>query len=230
MTGNGASGPEEIVEARTDPGSAVSLPFVALVLGISATVLGLTVIWFFAAIPLGIAAVVVGVMANRRGAEGRHHTRAVLGLVLGTVAILLGITGAVFMPRFMARMDAALGNVENDVTDDIEMIDSSVSSDVNRLDKSMARDLRRLDAANRANLLQFEHATSETLTRLEQRIAETSSTLSAEEKEDLSRLEAELRRDLGALESSLRGADQSLVRELSSLEARVDALEREVGL
>jgi len=146
VTGNGSlgfgGGDRRSAHRRGVLGQA---PFVTLVLGISVTVLGLTVVWFCAAIPLGIAAVVVGVMANRQGVEGRHHTRA----VLGTVAILLGVTGAAFMPRLPTRTNAALSNVENDVTADIEMIDDSVSSDVNRIDKSIARDLSALESSLR---------------------------------------------------------------------------------
>jgi hypothetical protein len=210
--------------------NAASLALVALVLGIAGTVLGVTVVWFFAAIPLGLAACVTGWLALRRPQTEHHRTRAVLGLVLGLVALLLGVLGAIVVPPLLERADTALSNAETDVNANIRQVDSSVSSDVDRLDRTMSRDLDRLERKNKDDLLQFEAATGDTLTRLEQRIAATEKNLTAQEKADLTRLEQQLRADLAALEVSLRGTDATVQSDLARLEERVRVIEQQLGL
>ena len=111
-------------------------------------VLGVTVIWFFAAIPIGVAAVVVGIVARRRVAsyhDPRAASRATIATALGCVAILLGVTGAIFLPRVMDRADRFLASIQQDVNDDVGLVNDGLSPDVNRLDRTLTRDL---DASN----------------------------------------------------------------------------------
>jgi hypothetical protein len=225
--GAAADGP---ARAPSATGEGASLALVALVLGIAGTVLGVTVVWFFAAIPLGVAAMTTGWLARRRPLTDHHRTRAVLGAVLGLVALLLGVLGAIFLPPILHRADLALSNAETDLTSNIDQVDSSLSRDVDRLDTTVSRDLRRLERRNRDDLLQFEAATGATLDRLEARIGATEKNFSAQEKADLARLEQQLRADLATLEQSLRGADTDLYGQVAALEARVRALEARLGL
>ena len=112
-----------------EPGHA-PLPLVALVLGAAGVVLGVTLIWFFAAIPIGIAAVVFGVVARRRVAsyhDPRAASRATIATALGCVAILLGVTGAIFLPRVMDRADRFLASIQQDVNDDVGLVNDGLS-------------------------------------------------------------------------------------------------------
>jgi hypothetical protein len=62
--------------------------------------------WFFAAIPVGFVSVVTGLIARRRVHtydDPRAASRATIGTALGCVAILLGMTGAYFLPRIIDR-------------------------------------------------------------------------------------------------------------------------------
>src|SRR5437870_1827680 len=92
-----------------------ALPLVALVLGIAGVVLGVTVVWFFAAIPVGIVSIATGLLARRRVAtyaDARAASRATIGTALGCIAVLLGVTGAFFLPRVIDRGDRFLGSVQ----------------------------------------------------------------------------------------------------------------------
>ena len=155
------------LSAPEAPGHA-PLPLVALVLGIAGVVLGVTVVWFFAAIPIGIVAVVIGVVARRRVAAYHDHraaSRATIGTALGCVAILLGVTGAIFLPRVMDRADRFLSSIQQDVNDDVEMVNRGLSQDVDRLDRTLTRDLRRFEAENHRDLPELEDRTAATLKR-----------------------------------------------------------------
>lgn len=68
------------------------MPVAALILGIIATVLSLSVVLFFAAIPVGLAAIVVGVLARKRAmAAARPTGAATAGVALGVVGVILGL-------------------------------------------------------------------------------------------------------------------------------------------
>lgn len=241
----GSGAPPEDASARAGaaaPGAALdeskagtqttvaSLALVALVLGIAGTVLGITVLWFFAAIPIGLAAVVVGVLALRRPQTERHRTRAVLGTVLGCVALVLGVLGAIFVPPLLHRANVALSNVEQDLTSDIDRIDDSLARDVDRIDTTVSRDLRRLERENKEDLLQFEQAAAAALDKLEQQVAKIEKDLTAQERADITRLEQALRTDLRELEASLRATDTVQHEMVAAIEARVKALEKQLGL
>lgn len=68
------------------------MPVAALILGIVATILSLSVVLFYAAIPVGLAAVVLGVLARKRAmSSGQPTGTATAGLVLGVVGVMLGL-------------------------------------------------------------------------------------------------------------------------------------------
>src|SRR3954462_13443344 len=75
-----------------------TLPLVTLVLGIAGAALGVVVVWYVAAIVLGVAAVVVGAVALRRartGTDPRGHSRTTIGMMLGAIAVVLGVSAAI---------------------------------------------------------------------------------------------------------------------------------------
>jgi hypothetical protein len=209
-----------------------SLPLVALVLGIAGVALGLTAIWFFAAIPTGVAAVVVGALAllRLRGqVDPRARSRAVIGTVLGAIAILLGIMGAIYLPQVMDRMDRFLDSVQADVNDDVALINSGLQRDVDQLDRTLTRDLRRFEDQNRRDLDQLEERSTRALEELEQRLGADVGELSSAAHQDLTELEQRLRADLATLDAALRGTESSLRADLASLTARVERLERDLA-
>lgn len=68
------------------------MPVAALVLGIIATLLSLSVVLFFLGIPIGLTAVVLGVLARKRAITAQQPTgTATAGLALGVVAVVLGL-------------------------------------------------------------------------------------------------------------------------------------------
>jgi hypothetical protein len=220
------------VESSARPAARASLPFVALVLGIAGVALGLTVIWFFAAIPIGIVSIAVGILA-RRGAEAedaRARTRATVGAALGCVALLLGVSGAFFLPRVVDRWDRFLGSIQQDVNDDVGLVNSGLRGDVDRLDETLTRDLRRFEAQNRADLEQLERRSAATLAALEARLDADVASGSEAARRDLDQLEEQLTEDLRALEKSLRAADATLYGTIGELDARITAIEKKLGL
>ena len=90
------------------------LAVTAMVLGIIGAVFGLLVFLFFLAIPLGILALIFGVIglqaAPKRGGAGKRQ--AVAGLVLGGVAVVLGIVGALVLNSFFDDLERGLNRVE----------------------------------------------------------------------------------------------------------------------
>lgn len=229
-----ASPPESTSEAGgvAEPGHA-PLPLVALVLGAAGVVLGVTVIWFFAAIPIGIAAVIVGVWARGRVAsyrDPRAASRATIAIALGCVAILLGVTGAFFLPRVMERADRFLGSIQQDVNDDVGLVNNGLSADVNRLDRTLSRDLRRFERDNHRDLRDLEDRTAATLKALEDRMKGDVDAASVAAKRDLTALEVALRADLATAQTDMRSADSSLHDSVAALEARITRIEQELGL
>ena len=208
-----------------------SLPMVALVLGIAGMALGLTVIWFFAAIPVGIVSIGVGIVAHRRARpedDPRGASRATIGTALGCVAVLLGVSGAYFLPRVIDRFDAFFDTVQQDVNEDVQQVNGGLSRDVNRLDRTLTRDLRRFEAQNRSDLDALEKRTSASLAALEARINTDMSTGAAAARRDLAQLETKLTNDLERLEDSLRAADNALYGTIGKLDARITQIERQI--
>jgi F0F1-type ATP synthase membrane subunit b/b' len=223
-------GPSTVVAAGDQPSR--SLPLVALVLGIAGVALGLTAIWFFAAIPTGAAAVVVGGISLVRlqgVVDPRARGRAVIGTVLGAVAVLLGVMGAIFLPQAMDRMDRFLDSVQADVNDDVALINSGLQRDVDQLDRTLTRDLKRFEAENRRDLRQLEDRSTRALEELEQKLGADVAGLSRAARQDLTQLEQRLRTDVHALDAALRGTESSLRADLASLTARVERLERDLA-
>jgi len=217
--------------AASAPDRPSSLPMVALVLGISGMALGLTVIWFFAAIPVGIVSIGIGILARRRvraDDDPRALSRATIGTALGCVALLLGVSGAYFLPRVIDRWDAFLDTVQQDVNDDVDLVNGGLSRDVNRLDRTLTRDLRRFEAQNRQDLDALERRTSASLAALEARINTDLSSGAAEARRDLAQLETKLANDVERLEDSLRGADNALYGTIGKLDARITQIERQI--
>lgn len=224
--------PEPEMAASEDPSHA-PLPLVALVLGIAGVVLGVTVIWFFAAIPIGIVSVATGVLARRRvgtSHDPRAAPRATIGTALGCVAILLGVTGAYFLPRVMDRADRFLETIQQDVNDDVALVNSGLSRDVNRLDRTLTRDLRRFEDDNHRDLTDLENRTAATMKALEDRLNQDVGEASAAAKRDLAVLESALRADLRTAQADMRASASSLHDSIAALDTRITRIEREHGL
>jgi hypothetical protein len=209
------------------------LPLVALVLGVAGVVLGVTVVWFFAAIPIGIVSVAIGVAARRRidtYDDPHAASRATIGTALGCVAILLGVTGAYFLPRVMDRADRFLGSVQQDVNENVGLVNGGLSRDVNRLDRTLSRDLDRFEVQNHADLTDLENRTAATMKALEDRLHGDVDQSTVAAQRDLAALELSLRADLRALETEMHGTDATLHDTIAALDARLSRIEHELGL
>lgn len=233
--GNGARH-DEPEPAAAEPAEApvhASLPLVALVLGIAGVVLGITVIWFFAAIPVGIVSVVVGLVARRRIAtytDARAASRATIGTALGCVAILLGVTGAYFLPRLIDRGDRFLGSVQHNVNRNVNLVNGGLSRDVNRLDRTLSRDLDHFELQNRQDLTALENRTALTLKALEERLDTAVAATRDGAKTDLKSLETSLRAAIAAVDRSARDNDAALHDTVGGLDRRITRIEQKLGL
>ena len=91
-----------VVAPAAAPGNAYAIT--ALVCGIVGAVLGLIPFTFWLAWILGVLAIVFGVIgrgrADREPAAGRRST-ATAGLILGIVAIALGVVGAIVLTTLL---------------------------------------------------------------------------------------------------------------------------------
>jgi hypothetical protein len=224
------TGPDEMPDnapARETPHA--SLPLIALVMGIGGVALGVTVIWFFAAIPVGLFAVAIGLLARRnldQDDDPRAASRATIGTALGCVAVLLGITGAYFLPRVIHRADRFLGTVQQDVNQNIGAVNHGLTRDVNRLDFTLSRDLRRFEHQNRSDLTALEQRTSAALAALETRLNTSVDKASGDANRDLVELEKRLTDDLHALQKSMHDQDDALHATVGGLDARITSIER----
>jgi hypothetical protein len=228
-----AAAPDAAAPDAAAPAGGGSLPLVALVLGIASVALGLTVIWFFAAIPVGIVSIGVGIVARRRAGgdpDPRSVSRATTGTALGCVALVLGLSGAYFLPRVVDRWDRFLGSVQQDVNDDVGLVNSGLRGDVSRLDRTLTRDLRRFEAQNREDLRELERRSAATLAALEARLSADVRNGDENARRDLNQLENKLTQDLKDLETSLRAADNTLYGTIGRLDARITAIEKKLGL
>jgi hypothetical protein len=172
-------------------------------------------------------------MARRRvrpEEDPRAVTRATVGTALGCVAVLLGLSGAYFLPRVIDRWDRFLGSVEQDVNDDVGLVNRGLSRDVARLDETLSRDLRRFEAQNREDLNQLERRTQATLAALEARLDAAMSSGAAAARRDLAELEEKLTNDVRDIERSLRASDETLYGTVGDLDARITAIEKQLGL
>jgi hypothetical protein len=214
--------------ARREPGA---LPLVALVLGVAGVVLGITVLWYFAAIPVGLAAVVVGTVALRRCEpfDHRNRGRSTIGGVLGGIAVVLGISAAVFLPRMIHRADNFFSTLQGDVNDNVALVTDSVQQDVNRIDRNVNRDLRRLERSNQQDVSELNAQSRETVRHFEAQLAEVERRLSETGRHDLTRLDEALRQDLRATQAQLRSLEDRLSKLEGELLARVAALEAAAG-
>ena len=102
-----------------------------------------------------------------RALDPRARSRAVIGAVLGLVAILLGISGAIYLPRVMDRADRFIGSVQDDVNKNVALVNNGTQRDVDRLDRTLTRDLLRFENQNKSDVTGFEQRTSAALTKLE---------------------------------------------------------------
>ena len=210
-----------------------SLPLVALVLGIAGVVLGVTVIWFFAAIPVGIVSIATGLVARRRIAtytDARAASRATIGTALGCVAILLGATGAYFLPRLIDRGDRFLGSVQHNVNRNVDLVNGGLSRDVNRLDRTLSRDLDRFELQNRQDLTALENRTTVALKALEDRLNTAVAATRDGAKTDLKALETSLRAAIAAVDRSTRDDDAALHDTVGGLDRRITRIEQKLGL
>ena len=210
-----------------------SLPLVALVLGIAGVVLGVTVVWFFAAIPIGILSVAAGLVARRN--LGSYHdpraaSRATIGTALGFVAVLLGVTGAIFLPQIIHRADAFFASVQQDVNQNVGLVNHGLSRDVDRLDRTLTRDLHRFETQNRSDLNDLELRTGATMKALETRLNADVDKSTTDARQDLTQLEASLRTDLRAAEAEARTSDSTMRDTIGALDARITRIEKKLGL
>jgi hypothetical protein len=206
-----------------------NLAFFSVALGAAGALLGVTVIWFFAAIPVGIAAVVTGMLALGRRHLGGYRSRAVLGTVLGIVAIVLGSLSAVFLPIAARELDAAATRVRDDVTGQIDKVDRSIAGDVDRMNTTVSRELREFSRQNRRALRELEGTSNSQLRRLERRLAASEKNLPAQQRIDLDRVARDLRRELAAVDKVTRGADAATQATIAAIVTRVQALEAALG-
>jgi uncharacterized membrane protein len=96
---------------QAPPRQSNGLAVAALVLGIVGAVFGLIPLTFFIAFICGVLAVIfgfVGLGKARRGAE--HKGMAIAGLVLGFVALVLGIVGVVIVNDTANEIDKILNS------------------------------------------------------------------------------------------------------------------------
>lgn len=218
---------DEGVDVSTGP---TNLPLVAVVLGIAGVALGASVVWYLPAIVVGGAAVAVGFLAFRRHQlSGRARSNATVGAVLGVIAIVLGISAAVFLPRMVQRVDDFFGTLQGDVNHNVTKVTDSVQRDVDRIDRTVSRDLRRLEASNRRDVDSLNRQSSETFDRLEAQMRDVETRLTNAEQKDLGRLEASLRDDLRNLEAEVHRVEQDLARFKGDIEVRVKKLEDASG-
>src|SRR5262245_28201823 len=165
--------PAAAVDAGEGAGQQPTLPLVAFVLGVAAVVLGVTVVWYVAAVPVGLAAVVVGIVAlrvDRHAADQRARSRATIGMVLGIVAVALGVSAAIFLPRAIDRVDNFFSSLQEDVNQNVNAVNNGLRDDVRSLDRTVTRDLKRLEDQNRRDLAEFEKRTGDALAQLEGRM------------------------------------------------------------
>src|SRR6478752_1468473 len=117
--GDGDGDGDQDAVARTRPST---LPLVALVLGIAGAALGVVVVWYIAAIVLGVAAIAVGIVALRRtrtGTDPRGHSRATIGMMLGAIAIVLGVSAAILLPHAVDGDDNFFSAMQHDVNHNV---------------------------------------------------------------------------------------------------------------
>ncbi len=219
--------------AKTDPDlpAPASLPIAAFVLGISAVVLGVTIFWYGAAIVVGLGAIGVGWAALRRvstSTDNRERTRAIIGTVLGAVAIILGVTAAFLLPRVVDRVDNFFGTLQHGVNRNVDSVNRGLQADVDRLDRTTSRDLKRLEKSNREDLALFDKRSNESIMQLGNHLSEVESRLIAAERQDLDRLETSLREDARGLDSALRASDSRLADRIAELDKRLAQLEKEL--
>ena len=233
----GAGAPEEQpqtgVESASAPETHAPLPQVALVLGIAGVILGVTVIWFFAAIPVGLVSILVGLIARariHRYEDPRSSSRATVGIALGCVAILLGVTGAYYLPRVMDRADNFLATIQRDVNQNVNQVNNGLTRDVDRLDRTLSRDLARFERDNHRDLKELEDRTAITLKALEDRIQKDVDDSRGAAKRDLASLEASLRADLRTARQDMTAADTALHDWVAAIEARIQRIEKQLGL
>jgi hypothetical protein len=232
--GGGAPEDPEAPETASAPPSEVhALPQVALVLGIAGVILGVTVIWFFAAIPVGLVSVLVGLVARariHRYEDPRSSSRATMGIALGCVAILLGVTGAYYLPRVMDRADNFLATIQRDVNQNVNQVNNGLTRDVDRLDRTLTRDLARFERDNHRDLKDLEDRTAATMKALEDRLQKDVDDSRTSAKRDLASLEASLRADLRTARQDMTTADSALHDWVAAIEARIERIEKQLGL
>lgn len=76
------------------------LALAAMVVGIVAAFFSVLVVFFFLAVPLGATAIGLGVAGRKRASErpdGRGRGQATSGIVLGAIAVVLGVLGALLV-------------------------------------------------------------------------------------------------------------------------------------
>jgi hypothetical protein len=225
--------PEPAEEAAATIAPNAPLPLVACVLGVAGVILGITVIWFFAAIPVGLVSVLVGLVARariHRYEDPRSSSRATIGIALGCVAILLGITGAYFLPRMMDRADNFLGTIQRDVNQNVNQVNHGLTRDVDRLDRTLSRDLARFERDNHRDVTDLENRTAATMKALEDRVQKDVGDSRTFAKRDLASLEASLRADLHSARQDMTTADTALHDWVAAIEARIERIEKKLGL
>lgn len=107
--------PERVVYVERQPSNGMAVA--ALVCGIVGTVFGLVPLTYLVALAAGAVAVALGFVARRRAkrdpSAGRK-TMATWGIVLGAVAIALGVVGAVIIDDTLTDLERDLDQIEQE--------------------------------------------------------------------------------------------------------------------
>jgi len=107
------------------PQVGAGLQVTAIVAGIFGVIFGLIPLTFFLAWAFGIVALVVGIMAYRR-AKAVGHKQGRAGIVIGAIAIVLGIIGVVIVSDAFDDLDEDLTCIdEADTPAEIEACNES---------------------------------------------------------------------------------------------------------
>lgn len=95
---------------------AKGLQLAAVICGIVGSVIGLVPIMGLFAVALGLVAIVLGFIAwGQRGRARVKRTMAAWGIGLGTLALALGIIGAVIVSQALDELDRDLNEIESDL-------------------------------------------------------------------------------------------------------------------
>ncbi len=215
------------------------LAVAALVLGVTAALLGATLVWFFLALPLGGAAIVCALVERR-------HTRRTTGetaggivtaaMVLGSIAIVLSLGGLLVIPRIQGSVEETIDMTQTDVSKDLRSVEKSFNQSVDDLDTTLSNNVDESTQSLESDFASLEESSSEELSQVEERLRAIVKELERSTGSDLVELErattaeldgfeASLREDLSTAEARAGDVERRLTAEITAIEARLAELE-----